>query len=230
MNCIIIDDDEISRNAMEQMVGQVNFLHLKKICSSPVEALNILNEEKIDLILLDIVMPKMSGIDLIKSLEKPPLIILATAKKEYAVEAFECNVVDYLVKPISLDRFFKAVNKAKEIFEGTKHVVEAPDQNYIYIKNHSVLTKVDVKEILWVEASGDYITITTIDKQYVIHSKMKTIETKLPSAKFVRVHRSFIVSIDHISSIDDDVILIAKKPIPVGSLYKDNLMKRLNLL
>jgi two-component system LytT family response regulator len=230
MKCILVDDDEMSRNAMEKLVEQVSFLTLVKICSNPVEALDVLNNEAIDLILLDIEMPELSGLELIKSLDKPPLTILATSKKEYAVEAYECNVIDYLVKPIPVERFFKAVARAKEIFEGAKHVADLPSKEYIYIKTNATLSKIITKEIVWVEALGDYITIHTGGKNYVIHSKMKTIESKLDAEKFVRVHRSFIVSIDHINSIDDSVIVMDKKLIPIGAVYKENLMKRLNLL
>lgn len=230
MNCLILDDDEVSRTAMQHLVEQVQYLKLVKTCSSPVEALNALNEEKIDLILLDIEMPELSGIDLIKSLEKPPLIILATSKREYAIEAFECNVVDYLVKPIVIERFFKAVAKAKEIFDTSKQEIDFSNKDYIFIKTNSTLIKINTKEISWIEALGDYITINASEKKYIIHSKMKTIESKLASDKFARVHRSFIVSVDKIDSIDDSVIIMNKKFIPIGAVYKENLMKRLNLL
>jgi two-component system, LytTR family, response regulator len=215
---------------MEQLVKKADFLKLVKICNDSVQALNALNNERVDLILLDIEMPDINGLDLIKSIEKPPLAILATSKKEYAIEAFDCNVVDYLVKPLSIERFFKAVTKAKEIFEGSKHITDHLNKDYIYIKTNSTLHKISTKEILWVEALGDYITMNVAGKKYIIHSKMKTIESKLSPNTFVRVHRSFIVSIDHINSIEDSVIIMDKKLIPIGAIYKDNLMKRLNLL
>jgi two-component system, LytTR family, response regulator len=230
MNCIIVDDDEASRNVMEHLVGQADFLKLVKICSDPVEALNVLNNEKIDLILLDIEMPNLNGLDLIKSIEKPPLSILATSRKNYALEAFDCNVVDYLVKPIAVERFFKAITKAKEIFEGSKHVTDHTNTDHIYIKTNSALHKISTKDLLWVEALGDYITMNVAGEKYIVHAKMKTVESKLPPDKFVRVHRSFIISIDHIHSIDDSIIIMEKKLIPIGAVYKDNLMKRLNLL
>jgi DNA-binding LytR/AlgR family response regulator len=230
MNCIIVDDDEVSRSAMEHLVAQADFLKLVKMCSHPVEALNAINNEKIDLILLDIEMPELNGLDLIKSIEKPPLVILATSKKDYAAQAYDCNVVDYLVKPIATERFFKAVTKAKEIFEGSKYVSDHTNADYLYIKTNSTLHKISTKEILWVEALGDYITMHLEAKKYIIHSKMKTIESKLSPDKFVRVHRSFIVSIDHINSIDDSIIVMDKKLIPIGAVYKDKLMRRLNLL
>lgn len=230
MNCIIVDDDEMSRNAMKHLVSQVQYLNVIKICSTATEALNLMNNNKIDLMLLDIEMPDMSGLDLLKSLTKPPLTILATSKKEYALEAYEYNIVDYLLKPVALDRFFKAVSKSKEIFDNTQPVDFSGGNEYVFIKSNGTLIKLNIKEILWIEALGDYMTINTTDKKYTIHSTMKTIENKLSSDKFIRVHRSFIISIDNITSIDDNVIVIGKQLIPIGAVYKENLTKRLNFL
>ena len=230
MNCIIVDDEEMSRNAMKHLVSQVQFLKLKGVFCSATEALNILNNNKIDLMLLDIEMPDISGLELIKSLKKPPLTILATSKKEYAIEAFEHNVIDYLVKPILLERFFKAIEKSKEIFENSHQTIDFSGKEYVFIKNNGALVKINIKSIQWIEAIGDYVTINTSEKKYTIHSTMKTIESKLPPDKFIRVHRSFIISIDNITSIDDSVIVIGKQLIPIGAVYKDNFTKRLNLL
>lgn len=230
MNCIIIDDDEMSRNAMQHLVSQVQFLNLSGVCTNAKEALSILNTSQVDLMLLDVEMPDISGLDLIKSLKKHPLTILATSKKEYAIEAFECNVIDYLVKPVSLDRFFKAVFKAKEIFDSSQQTLESLDNDFVFIKANGVLIKIDIKEILWLEALGDYVTIHTSEKKYTIHSTMKAIEKKLSPTFFIRVHRSFMVSLNKIASIDDNVIVINKQLIPIGAIYKDNLAKKLNLL
>lgn len=230
MNCIVVDDDEMSRTAIKQLVAQVQFINLVETCRSGAEALNVLNTNKIDLMLLDIEMPDMNGLELVKSLKVLPLTILTTSRKDYAIEAFECNVVDYLVKPILLDRFFKSVTKAKEIFENAQHIVGFSNDDYIFIKNNGVLVKINLKEILWIEALGDYMTINTIEKKYTIHSTMKVIESKLDPHKFIRVHRSSIISIDYISSIEDNVVVLGKKLVTVGAVYKENLMKRLNLL
>lgn len=230
MRCMIIDDEEISRNVMKQLVSKVESLNLVKVCSSAVEALNFLAKEAVDLILLDIEMPELSGLEFIKGLKKSPLIILATSKKEYAIEAFEYNVVDYLVKPVPVDRFLKAISKAKEIFDGSQQVAEFAGKDYVFIKTNSVLVRVEMKDILWIEALGDYTIINTADKKYVVHSTMKAIEGKLSPDTFIRVHRSYIVSVDKINSIDDTTIVLDKKFIPVGAVYKENLMKRLNLL
>jgi DNA-binding LytR/AlgR family response regulator len=231
MNCIIVDDDGMSRNAVKHLVAQIPYLNLVGQASSSQEAINLLDNHKVDLLLLDIEMPEMSGLTLIKGLNKPPLIILITSKKEYALEAFEYNVVDYLLKPIALDRFFKAVAKAKDILTNSPISIDASLSNSFFIKSNGTFIKIDIRNILWIEALGDYITLHTADnKKYTIHSTMKMIETKLPSDKFIRVHRSYIISVDNISSIDDNVVVIGKQLIPVGAVYKENLTKHLNFL
>jgi DNA-binding LytR/AlgR family response regulator len=230
MNCIIVDDDQISRDAIKHFVSQVQFLNLVKVCTTGTEALNILNSDKIDLVFLDIEMPDITGLELLKTLNNPPLIIFTTSQKEYAIEAFEFNVVDYLLKPISLDRFFKATARAKEIFENSPTTIDLLNKKYVFVKNNGVLVKIDINEILWIEALGDYMTINTSGKKYTIHSTMKMIERKLDPNKFIRIHRSSIISIDNITSIEDNIVVIGKQLIPVGAVYKENLTKRLNLL
>jgi len=215
---------------MKHLVSQVQFLNLSGTFCAASEALNFLNNNKIDLMLLDIEMPEMNGLELIKSLKNPPLTILATSKKEYALEAFEYSVVDYLVKPVVLDRFYKAVEKAKTIFENSHQTIDFSGKEYVFIKHNGILVNINIKEILWIEALGDYMTINTCTKKYTIHSTMKTIESKLDSDKFIRVHRSFIIAIDNITSIEDNVIVIGKQLIPVGAVYRENLTKRLNML
>ncbi|MGZ4035283.1 MAG: LytR/AlgR family response regulator transcription factor [Bacteroidia bacterium] len=231
MNCIIIDDDEMSRKALKHLVSQVPYLNLSGVFASAPEALAILNDKGADLMLLDVEMPDISGLEFIKSLKNPPLTILATSKENYAIQAFECNIIDYLLKPISLDRFFKAIDKSKEIFDtNNKKTVTSLSPEYLFVRINGTLLKIEMKEILWIEALGDYISIITPEKRHTVHSTMKTIENKLDPDKFVRVHRSYIVSIDNINSIDDNTIVINKQLIPVGYVYKENLMKQLNLL
>ncbi len=230
MNCIIVDDDEMSRNALKHLVSQVPYLNLIGTYASATEALTVLNRDAVDLMLLDIEMPDITGLEFIKSLQKPPLTILASSKKEYALEAFECSVIDYIVKPIALNRFFKAISKSKEIFDSNKKGSVFLSQDFLFVKINGTLIKINTKEILWIEALGDYISIHTSEKKYTVHSTMKSLENKLSADKFVRVHRSFIVSVDYINSIDDNTIVIEKQLIPVGYVYKENLVKRLNLL
>ncbi len=230
MNCIIVDDDESSRCVLKHLVSQIQYLNLVGICCNATETLNVLNNTKTDLMFLDIEMPDMSGIQLVRSLKNPPMTILTTSKNDCAVEAFECNVIDYVMKPIYLDRFFKAIAKAKDIFDSTKHHFESHEKEFIFIKVNRQLIKINYKEILWIEALGDYITINTSERKYTVHSTMKTIESKLDSHTFIRVHRSFIVSINQITLVDDSTIVIGKQLIPIGGVYKEHFAKKLNLL
>ncbi len=230
MNCIIVDDEEMSRAALSHLVQQVDFLNLLKVCSGPLEAMEVLKKEKVDLVFLDIEMPDMSGMDMLRTLEDRPQVILTTSHKEYALDAFEYNVVDFLVKPLALPRFLKAVNKAKELFDNSRSEVATAGKDYFFIKNNSVMTKVMIRDILWIEALGDYITINTASKKYVLHLTLKAIGERLPADKFVRVHRSYIVTVDNISAVEDTTIYINETPIPVGALYRENFLKKLNLL
>lgn len=229
MNCIIVDDDKLSQNAMEHLVKQFPYLSLIGIYSSAVEALETINSGSVDLMFLDIEMPQMTGLEFVKNIPKSPMTILATSKKDYALEAFEYNIIDYLVKPVPLERFFKAITKAKNIYDIAK-TDRHRTKDHLFIKVNGSIAKVDVKDILWIEALGDYITIHTPEKRYTVHSTLKAIEAKLDPEKFLRVHRSYIISIETINAIDDSVVAINKQLIPIGAVYKENFKKRLNLL
>ena len=195
------------------------------------EALQAFNSKQVDLLLLDIEMPDMSGLDLIKKLgNKRPLIIFTTAKKDYAVEAFELNVVDYLVKPISLPRFTQAIEKAQETVESNREEVKVEEQGFVFVKDNGVLKRISIDDILFLEAMGDYVKVHTGQKFHVVHATLKSIEEKLPLSKFVRVHRSYIVAINKIDYIQEGTISIGKTTIPVADTHKTNLNKRLNLL
>lgn len=228
MNCIIVDDDTLSRNTLRNYVEETPFLKLVTCCSSAMEAANVLSKEKIDLVFLDVEMPKMSGLELIKTLEHLPRIILVTANTNYAIEAFEHEVTDYIVKPATYARFLKAVKKVQKNKESDK--VPSKKANELFVKVNSALMKITMQDILWIEALGDYVTINTISKNYTVYSTLKGIEDKLPKDDFIRIHRSFIVRQDKITAIDDYLVMIDKKSIPVSKSYKEELMKRLNLL
>lgn len=227
INCIIVDDEEMSRATIEHFVSQTEMLNLIGLCSSAVEAANFLKDQQIDLIFLDIEMPQMSGLELIKTLDHSPQIILVTSKKEYAVEAFEYNVVDYLVKPVDYSRFLQAVNRVKE----TSEIVQGRgNKDEIFIKSDSKIVKLNFSSILYVEALADYAIIQLGKARHIIHSTMKGLEQKLPGDTFVRVHRSYIVNISKIDSIEDMNIVIGSANIPVGASYRDKFMKKINML
>lgn len=228
MNCIIVDDDEASISVFSQMAKQVDYLTVVQVYSNPIDAIKTLKNGDIDLIFLDIEMPGMTGMEMLKALDSRPHVILTTSHTEYALDAYDLNVIDYLIKPITLPRLLKALEKIKQHSHSTDHLNAGHD--YFFIKKDSALTKVPTKDILWIEALGDYITIHTKDHRFVVHVTLKSVENKLPVNKFVRVHRSYIVHIDNVNTVEDTTIFINEVPIPIGALYKDNFIKRLNLL
>jgi DNA-binding LytR/AlgR family response regulator len=231
MNCLIVDDNEVARMAMKQLVSQVQWLNLMAECSSAIEAFNFLKTENIQLLFLDIEMPGMTGIELTKQLgNKKPLIIFTTAKSDYALEAFELNVVDYLLKPVSLPRFLQAVGRAREVMDSNKQEVKFEEKEFVFVKDNGILKKLNVDEILFLEAMGDYVKVHTSQKFHVLHSTLKSIEEKLPTNKFIRVHRSYIVALSKIDFIQEGVISIGKSSIPVAETYKAALNRKLNLL
>jgi len=228
MRCIIVDDDKISRELIHDYITDTPELELLGEFPSAIEANNFLSKNHVDLIFLDVEMPKMSGIDLLKSLDEKPLIILTTSQDKYAVEAFEQEVSDYLVKPIDYSRFVKAVNKAKNTLRPRS--VDSFSNDSIFIKVDSELINLPYREIMWIEALGDYVNIITPTKKHVVLSTMKNIEGKLPPKEFIRVHRSYFVRVDKIKKISEDIILVENKLIPVSKSYKKDLLERLNML
>lgn len=217
--------------AMRQLVNHVNSLELIAECEDAIAAWNILHKEKVDLILLDIEMKGMSGIELTQKLkDKSPLIIFTTGKTEYAVEAFELNVVDYLVKPVTPGRFLQAITKAKEALESNDQTLDAGEKEFVFIRDNGVLKRVNLDDILFLEAMGDYVKIHTAQKFHIVHATLKSIENKLPSGKFLRVHRSYIVALSKIDFVEEGVINIGKIPVPVADAYRNSLNQRLNLL
>ncbi|MFL5764267.1 MAG: LytR/AlgR family response regulator transcription factor [Bacteroidia bacterium] len=229
MNSIIIDDDKLSQNAIGHLAAQLPFLKVSGIFGSALEATTILNSGSIDLMFLDIELPDITGLEFMGTLQNPPLTILITSKKEYALEAFEYNVVDYIVKPVAVERFLKAVTKARITYDASGRPADS-SKDHLFIKVNGTIAKIDVKDILWIEALGDYITIHTSDKKYTVHSTLKAVEARLDPDRFLRVHRSYIISVGAISSIDDSVVSINKQLIPIGAVHRDNFRKRLNLL
>lgn len=224
IKCLVVDDEQMTRSIISRYIEQTESLEKVSVCENPIDAANVLSKQKIDLLFLDIQMPEMNGFDLIKSMTQKPQIIIISSSKEYALDAFEYDVIDYLHKPISYPRFLKAVEKVK------KTVDEVKEGKSIYVKKGSGLTKVDLKEVLWVEAYADYVIIKTPEKSYTVHSTMKGMEKKLPTNEFCRVHRSYIVRLDKIDSIEDSAVVVSRKIIPVGGSYKHMFKQQLNLI
>ena len=232
MDCIIVDDNKLAREGLKQLIANVSFLNLKKECEGSIEAFNYLQNEKTDLMFLDVEMPGMTGLEFIKNLDKRPVIILVSVKKDYAVEAFELNVADYLVKPILLSRFMLAVQRAHDLFESKEVKIEPieKDIEHIFIRNKSVLTKIKLDDILYIQALGDYVNIFTANHKFTIHTTLVGIEHKLPSNHFLRIHRSYIVALNHIDRIEEGTAFIEKTSIPIGEQFKSVLLKKLNFI
>ncbi len=233
MNCIIIDDDKLSIRVIEEYVKKTENLTLAGSFSTAVEAIYFLKQhENVELIFLDIEMPEMSGIEFLNTLKNPPQIIIISAKGKYALNAFEYDVTDYLLKPVAYARFYKAVDKA--LNRPNKGNVSTIGKDEIFIKKNSSLVRLKYDDILWVEALENYVIFNTYSDKYTIHFTMKAIEQKLPGTKFARVHRSFIVNTNSIREIDDNAIIMktseGNKSIPIGKSYRDKLMDDLNLI
>lgn len=232
MDCIIIDDDATARLIIKQLCLKSEQINVLEEFSSAIDAIKYLNTTKVDLVYLDIHMPTFSGFDFIQTLKNPPQIVLTTADRDMALEAFEYkSVVDYLVKPISKNRFQKSLEKLHSLSKIKESKSEQKrKKDFIYVNVDRRLVKVSIPSIYLIEAKGDYINIKTEGKNYMVHSTLRKIEGKLPLDLFFKVHRSFIINISEIIDIEDNTVLIRREVIPVSRSNKSELMKMLNLL
>src|SRR5665811_1210645 len=233
MNCIIVDDDKLSCKILEGYVAKSACLNLVGTFSDAVEARNIITQRHdIDLIILDVEMPEMSGFDFIGSLDFPPNIIIVSGREEHAMKAFEFNVVDYLLKPVAYGRFCKAIDKTVRYFT-RKEVTNNGDEE-IFIKKGSSLVKLKLTEIIYIEALENYVTLNTNDDRFTIHFTMKAIENQLPSGVFIRVHRSFIINKSMIQTIKENTLDLivggSVKSIPVGKSFRDSLLNDIKVM
>ena len=216
---------------MKQLASLVKDIVLAGECANAMDAYNLLQEEPVDLILLDIEMPGMTGLELTKNLgNKRPVIIFTTSKKEYAAEAFELNVADYIVKPVTPARFIQAVDKARDILNSNKEEVKFNDEEFVFIRDSNIVRRLKLDDILFAEAMGDYVKLHTPQKFFAIHTTLKAVEEKLPASRFFRVHRSYIVAVNKIDTIQDGALIINSKSLPVADAYRAALNKRMDIL
>lgn len=225
---MIVDDDPVARKALQKLCSNTDFLEVVALCESAEAALEKIAEEEIDLIFLDIRMPGRNGIDLMKDLPYLPQIIITTAMAEYAYEAFEYQATDFLKKPISLPRFMKAAEKARMYQE--KLLVGQDKSKDVYIRQEGKYIRLELDDILFFENVGDYVRIRTPDTTYIIHSTLKSIDKKVNDPRFLRVHRSYIVNLNHIKDIEENTLVIGKTVIPISRNNRPTLMKRINVL
>jgi len=235
MNCIVVDDDLLSRKIIEEFVKKTETLNLIESYDNALDAIQAFNgPEAIDLIFLDIEMPEMSGLDFLNTLENPPQIIIISGKEKYAIDAFEYDVTDYLLKPVSLPRFIKSLNKAQKRFNEAAQVSGETNDEIFIKKKNSTLVRLNYSDIIYIEALENYVIVATYDERFTIHFTMKAIENKLPINKFKRVHRSYFINVNKIDMIEDNTIVIQEKGgakiIPIGKSYRDGLLDDLNLI
>lgn len=228
MNCMIIDDDEMSRKTLDRLVSQTEDLELADTCNNAIEAMSILHSKKVDLLLLDIEMPGISGPQLLKTIKKPPMVIVVTSNKEYALQAFELNVIDFLIKPVTRERFLKSIDKAREYCQNKNEIEFSKD--YIYVNNNGKRISISLKDVLFIESKVGAVNIVTEDHEYTVSCNFNLLEDKIDPERFMKIHRSFIINLNSVSSINENKVVINDQIIPIGPDYKDNFNKRLNLL
>lgn len=230
MKALIVDDNDIARTTLAHLAKQVSNLKIVNEYSNTIEAYNHLQNNQVDLIFLDIEMPEMTGIELTKNLSgKDIIIIFTSSNKDYALEAFELNIADYILKPVMPARFLQAVSKAQSILESRKEDVEVTKDEFLFVRDSSITRRLKLDDIFYAEALGDYVKFYTREKMFAIHGKMKTAEERLPKDLFIRVHRSYIVSIGKIDTLQDGGIMINGKFIPVADAYRKALNTRMNV-
>lgn len=230
ISCIIVEDEPLARNLLEQYIQKVPYLHLIQSFSNPLAAIEFLRENSVDLLFLDIQMPEITGVNLLKILSKKPLVIFTTAYSEYALEGYELDVVDYLLKPITLERFLKAVEKVAQRLTPFKkdHDEEKQERateteitpNFVFVKDGTKLVKIRLQDILYIEGLKDYVIIHTPQQKVVSLQRMKNLEEQLPANQFIRIHNSYIVSLEAIDAIEKEKVQIGKVFIPISDTYR----------
>jgi two-component system, LytTR family, response regulator len=224
LNCVIVEDEPLARNLLVEYVRKVPSLNLVDACASPIAALEVLRNKSVDLLFLDIQMPELTGLSMLKVLQKRPLVILTTAYSEYALQGYELDVVDYLLKPITFERFLRALDKVTQRLDGKKSPVEKPaapvEQPFVFVKDGTKLVKVVFDDILYVEGLKDYVTIHMKNQKIVSLQRLKTLEEQLPPDRFFRIHNSFIVALNAIDVVHKNNVQIREAMLPIGETYK----------
>jgi two-component system, LytTR family, response regulator len=234
MNVLIVDDEQLARKGLKEYIEEINFLHLIAEAENPVQAMEVLQIENIDLLLCDIQMPLLDGIQFVKQLKKPPLIIFTTAYPNYALQGYELDVVDYLLKPISFERFFKAVTKANELHQLKKTtvtnesiIIKSAENNFCFIKTDKGFIKIMYHDILYIEAMHNYVVFNTATGKQISYLKLSNAEESLPAELFIKIHKSYIINTTHIQKITGDSVWLNNTELPISRSSKDDLMKRI---
>ncbi|WP_299244810.1 response regulator transcription factor [uncultured Aquimarina sp.] len=222
LKCLIVDDEPIAQNIVKGFVEDTPNLEVLQVCDNAMEALMVLQEYNVDILFLDIEMPKITGLSFLKTLDHPPATIITTAYREFALEGYELNVLDYLLKPFSFERFLRAVNKVGSSKRTDDHDAKIVSKSYEYFKVDRKNVKVNYNEILYIEGLSNYVKIHLLDKQLVVYHKLTDLEKLLPFDQFVRIHKSHIVALDKITAYGSDYIEIIDRQLSIGNTYKNN--------
>ena len=228
INCLIVDDEPIAREGMKEYINQVDYLYLVAECKSAAEAAGLLHKNKIDLVFLDIQMPGLTGIEFMKALAEPPLIIFTTAYPQYALECFELDVIDYLLKPISFARFLKSVEKAQSYLKAKDNNLNITNE-FFFIKCNGKIEKIFIADVIYIEAMANYVIIHTQQKKYITYITFSGICKRLPDNLFMRIHKSYMVAVSAIKTIDDDEIITSTVSLPLSKSYKEQVMNKIEL-
>jgi DNA-binding LytR/AlgR family response regulator len=227
INCLVVDDEPIAREGIMEYIRQIEYLNPVAQCKSAVEAAGLLQKNKIDLIFLDIQMPKLTGIEFLKALADPPLVIFTTAYSEYALEGFELDVVDYLLKPISFARFLKSAEKAQSYLHARNKEVSITNE-FFFIKCNGKIEKIIMADVIYIEAMANYVIIHTRQKKYITYLTFSGIEEQLPAQLFVRIHKSYLVAISAIQTIDGNEVITSSMGLPLSKNYRNDVMNRID--
>ncbi len=227
LNCLIVDDEPVARKGIAEYVNDIDFLNLVAQCENPLKAMTQFQKQVIDLIFLDVHMPKLSGIDFLKTLTNPPLVILTTAHAEYALEGYSLDVVDYLLKPITFERFFKASQKALEICRLTSMASDNTRIDYFFVKCNNKYEKVFFSEVRFVEALQNYVVMHTVNRKLITYLTLTGLEQQLPQQHFLKVHKSYIIGLAHVTALDGNDILIGNDRIPVSRNLKEEVLSKI---
>lgn len=225
LSCIIVDDEPVARKILQEFVDRVPFMDLQGKFENAMKAKAYLQNNETDIIFLDIEMPKVSGLQFLQNTEIAPLVILTTAFPQYALEGYELDIIDYLLKPFAYSRFLKAVQKAKEYIELKNAISANLFSDYIFVKSEKRIEKIEVKDILYAESLGNYVTIYVDNKKIIAYLTLKSLESQLPSTEFIKIHQSFLVACAKINAIEGNEIKLSNKSLPISRNYKDAVMK-----
>jgi DNA-binding LytR/AlgR family response regulator len=225
IRCIIVDDEPVARKILQEFVEQVQFLELAAQFENAIKAELYLRTNNADIMFLDIEMPKLSGLEFLKRSAIKPLVILTTAFPEYALEGYELDIIDYLLKPVAFHRFLKSVQKAKEFIDLRNAATPNPFSSYLFVRSEKRIEKIELKDILYVESLGNYVNIYTEHKKIVAYLTLKGIESQLPANEFIKIHQSYLVGCSHINAIEGNEIRIKTKSLPISRNYRDAVMQ-----